>query len=154
MKKFYSPRLTRALKDIFTALTPREKTLLRMYVIDQSGIDPIGRTFGVHRATAARWLTAIRQQVFDDLRERAASDWGASTSDLRDLMAVLGGDIDLGLTSLLGEATVAGHPPAVAGPAGAGRPQRGAPYDYRTAVAPSSRRVPCRQPSRSASNSG
>jgi hypothetical protein len=42
--------------------------------------------------------------VFDDLRARAALNWGASASDLRDLVAILRDEIDLNLTHALGEA--------------------------------------------------
>jgi RNA polymerase sigma-70 factor, ECF subfamily len=104
IKNFYRPRLTGALEESLAALGAREKTLLRLHVIDHRTTAPIGRTFGVHRATAARWLAAIRRRVFDDLRARAALNWGASASDLRDLVAILRDEIDLNLTQALGEA--------------------------------------------------
>lgn len=113
IKNFYRPELTRALEESLAALDAREKTLLRLHAIDQLSIDAIGRTFGVHRATAARWLAAIRRRVFDDLRARAALNWGASTSDLRDLLVILRDEIDLRLVRLLGEAIVSNNPAAV-----------------------------------------
>ena len=113
IKNFYRPRLTRALEESLAALDARAKTLLRLQVIDQLSIDAIGATFGVHRATAARWLAAIRRRVLDDLRARVALNWGASTSDLRELLVVLRDEIDLNLTRILGEVNVASNPPLV-----------------------------------------
>ena len=113
IKNFYRPKLTRALEESLAALDPREKTLLHLHVIDQLGIDTIGRTFGVHRATAARWLAAIRRRVLDDVRARAAFNWGASTSDLRDLLVILRDEIDLSLPGILREADGASIPAAV-----------------------------------------
>lgn len=113
IKNFYRDKLTLALQDSLAALDAREKTLLRLHVIDQLSIDVIGRTFRVHRATAARWLAAIRRRVLDDLRARAALNWGVSTSDLRDLLCGLRDEIDVGVTRILAEADVAGNRPAV-----------------------------------------
>lgn len=107
IKNFYRPRLTRALEESLAALSPRDKTLLRLHVLEQHGIDPMGRAFGVHRATAARWLAAIRHRVFNDLTARAASNWGTSTSDLRALLATLRDEIDVSLTRLLAEVPAA-----------------------------------------------
>lgn len=63
-------------------------------------------------ATAARWLAAIRRRVFDDVRARAAVNWGASTSDVRDLLVILRDEIDLRLPRILGEVNVARSQPA------------------------------------------
>jgi RNA polymerase sigma-70 factor (ECF subfamily) len=49
-------------------LTDRERTLLRLSALDGLSIDQIGAVFGVHRATAARWLAAVRERVFEATR--------------------------------------------------------------------------------------
>jgi len=101
IKESYREMLTAALQESLAALGPREKTVLRMHVVDQLNIDVIGRIYRVHRATVARWLVAIRTRVFDDLRARAALRWGASTNDLRSLARILGDEIRISAKRIL-----------------------------------------------------
>jgi RNA polymerase sigma-70 factor (ECF subfamily) len=44
-------------------LEPREHTLLRLHLVRQQTIDQIGAVYGVHRATAARWVDAAKQRL-------------------------------------------------------------------------------------------
>jgi len=104
LKHAYRDRLIGALEQSIQALAARDKTLLRMNVVDGLNIDVIGRIYHVHRATVARWLVAIRRRIFDDLRSRAALDWGASSGDLRSLVRILGDDIHLSARRILGDA--------------------------------------------------
>jgi len=61
-----------ALREAFAAalgqLTGRERTLLRMAVVDGLTIDQLGAAFQVHRATAARWLASVREGLFKATR--------------------------------------------------------------------------------------
>lgn len=101
IKERYREMLTAALQESLATLGPRDKTILRMHVVDQLNIDVIGRIYRVHRATVARWLVAIRTRVFDDLRARAALRWGASTNDLRSLARILGDEIRISAKRIL-----------------------------------------------------
>lgn len=105
LKSTYRERLVGALEESIQSLEPRDKTLLRLNVVDGLSIDVIGRIYQVHRATVARWLVTIRRKIFDDLRARAALRWGASSGDLRSLVRILGDDIHLSARRLLGEGT-------------------------------------------------
>ena len=44
-------------------LDDRSKNLLRHAYVDGHGIDAIGAIYGVHRATAARWVERAREQL-------------------------------------------------------------------------------------------
>lgn len=102
LKAAYRDQLVGALQESLQALGARDKTLLRMHVVDGLTIDVMGRIYKVHRATVARWLVAIRQRIFDDLRSRAALRWGTSSGDLRSLVRILGDDIHLSARRILG----------------------------------------------------
>ena len=104
IRAFYRDRLNEVLEQSFAALKPREKDVLRLHVVEQANIDVLGRTYRVHRATAARWLVTIRERIFKDLCARAFREWGASTSELRGLLAALRDDLDFSAPRVLGEA--------------------------------------------------
>jgi RNA polymerase sigma-70 factor (ECF subfamily) len=57
-----------ALEQALTELEPRERNILRMHLLHGLPIDAIGTTYQVHRATAARWLAAIREKLDNDTR--------------------------------------------------------------------------------------
>lgn len=75
-----------ALEAALAQLAPRQRSVLRMHLIEGLTIDEIGRAHDVHRATAARWLEHVRDEL------RAAT--------LRGLRTRLGGDAD-GIASLI-----------------------------------------------------
>lgn len=55
--------LTDSLRVAVAALSPRDKTLLRLHVFHRLSIDELGRMYDVHRATAARWITNIHSRL-------------------------------------------------------------------------------------------
>ncbi len=60
--------LKRAIEDAVTRLDPHQRNLLRLHLLKQLGIDEIARLHQVHRATAARWLGRVRDQLRQDTR--------------------------------------------------------------------------------------
>ena len=60
LKAEYRSEFATALRDAIEQLSPEDRTLLRQSIVDQLSIDAIGAAFGVHRATAARWLQRAR----------------------------------------------------------------------------------------------
>jgi RNA polymerase sigma-70 factor, ECF subfamily len=79
--------LRRSFDAAARALTPRQRNLLRHAFVDGLGIDQVGSLYGVHRATAARWLAAARGKLLDglaaDLRARLDLDGDEVQSLLR-----------------------------------------------------------------------
>jgi RNA polymerase sigma-70 factor (ECF subfamily) len=94
-KRLYGPRLQAALEGILRSLPERDQTILRFHVVEGLNVDAIGAIYGVHRATVARWLVAIRARVFDKLKQEFAVGWKASSSELRSLVSLLRDYIDI-----------------------------------------------------------
>jgi RNA polymerase sigma-70 factor (ECF subfamily) len=104
-RRLYEERFRMALEEIFQELPTREKTILRLHVVDGLNIDAIGAIYRVHRATAARWLVGIRAKVYDRLKKDFAMRWKASSSDLRSLVSLLRDHIHITATRVLGSAS-------------------------------------------------
>jgi RNA polymerase sigma-70 factor (ECF subfamily) len=101
LKQRYLPGFRQALEAGFQRLAPRERTLLRLCFVDGLNIEAIGEMYGVHRATVARWLVAIRQRLF---REAGVVLGGGQTVDsrsLRSLYRLLADDLYLTASRLL-----------------------------------------------------
>ena len=74
-----------AVEDVLQRLDARERNVLRMHLVHQLSIDDIGRTYEVHRATAARWLTAIRDRLQDETRALLRQRLGLPDQELDSL---------------------------------------------------------------------
>jgi RNA polymerase sigma-70 factor (ECF subfamily) len=92
-----------ALHECFTGLPARERTLLKMHLLDGMSIDEIGVLLRVHRATVARWLVAIRQRVLEQLCAKLVVSLGASPSEMRSLVRLVRSDVHLSVGRILGE---------------------------------------------------
>jgi RNA polymerase sigma-70 factor (ECF subfamily) len=64
----YAEAFQIALRDAVASLPPRERNALRMHVGGGCSIDQIGLAYGVHRATAARWLERAREAITQGVR--------------------------------------------------------------------------------------
>ena len=102
----YARQLEAALRAALAELPPRDRNVLRMYVLDGASIDAIGRVYGVHRATIARWIAEVRVRLAQGARARVAS--GASASEVTSLARLCFSQIDLSLERLLAPSSIAG----------------------------------------------
>ncbi|MEM9460164.1 MAG: hypothetical protein AAGF11_38665 [Myxococcota bacterium] len=83
-------------------LSPADRTLLRMYVIDGVGIDGLAAVAGIHRSTAARRLARIRSTIAAQTRARLR-DGGLPTTELESVIAVVDDGLELTLSRILAE---------------------------------------------------
>jgi RNA polymerase sigma-70 factor (ECF subfamily) len=97
----YRDRFRAGIEKSIDALAPRDKTLLRLYVVDGLNIEAIGAIYRVHRATVARWFVAIRSRVLASLRGQLGLRFEPSPSELRSLIRLLHDDIHLSARRIL-----------------------------------------------------
>jgi RNA polymerase sigma-70 factor, ECF subfamily len=101
VKERYQQALQKALEDSLSALDQKQKTLLRMHVVDGLGIDALGLVYRVHRATVARWLIAIRRQVFEEVKRQLALDLRIATTSFHSLVEAVRGELRVSLDRVL-----------------------------------------------------
>jgi RNA polymerase sigma-70 factor (ECF subfamily) len=68
----YGHAFQEALQRALSELSSTDRNLLRLHM-QRCSIDQIGRMYGVHRATAARWLDRAKRRVLDGARHRLAT---------------------------------------------------------------------------------
>jgi RNA polymerase sigma-70 factor (ECF subfamily) len=90
-----------AFRTAFTALSPRERTLLRYQVIDRLGIDRIATIHGVHRSTAARWSAHAREALVEGVRRALQDQLGIPSEELDSLIRMIHSQLELSLRLLL-----------------------------------------------------
>lgn len=84
------------------ALAPRERTLLRQHLLDGLTVDALAPLYRVHRATAARWLVAVREKVLAATQAELAARAGIRGDALPGLLTAIRSRLDLSLSRVLG----------------------------------------------------
>lgn len=97
----HRPAVRAALNVALLDLSPRDRAVLRMYVVDDVSIDAIAIVYRVHRATVARWLVSIRTQLLKAISRKLKLDLGASRSSVMSLVRALKFDVQLSLSRVL-----------------------------------------------------
>jgi RNA polymerase sigma-70 factor (ECF subfamily) len=89
-----------AFKAAFVAalgeLERRDRTVLRLHLIDGLTIDEIAPVFEVHRATIARWITAAKEHVLAGTRKRLGEQLRLDRDEVDSLIRLVQSRIELG----------------------------------------------------------
>jgi RNA polymerase sigma-70 factor (ECF subfamily) len=100
-----SPDEQRVYREAFSvalaSLTPRERNLLRQQYIYGATIDELGALYGVHRATAARWIAQIRETLLRRTRRHVADAMRLTGTELDSAMGRIAGHLDYSLRHTL-----------------------------------------------------
>jgi RNA polymerase sigma-70 factor (ECF subfamily) len=98
------PAFQAALQNAIVELPQRDRTLLRLYFLDRLTIDGIGNMYGVHRATAARWISDIRRKILRQVQSILSRDLGLGASEFDSLAFLIRSQLQLSLVRVFGVA--------------------------------------------------
>ncbi|HUS68765.1 MAG TPA: sigma-70 family RNA polymerase sigma factor [Kofleriaceae bacterium] len=101
MQAAYRDALREAFREAVAGLPRRERTALRMSVLDGLSIDAIAGVYRVHRATAARWLVAARDRLMRATRAALAVRLGVAGGDVDSVLRVIGSRLDISFATAL-----------------------------------------------------
>jgi RNA polymerase sigma-70 factor (ECF subfamily) len=97
----YREPLEAALRDAVEALEPRDRMVLRLYLLRGEAIDVIGRMCGVHRATVARWIVAAQRSIVAAVVARIGRELALSPDECNSLARDLRSQLEVSLDRLL-----------------------------------------------------
>jgi RNA polymerase sigma-70 factor (ECF subfamily) len=103
LKEAHRGDLQRALEGACVDLPARERTVLRLAFVEGLTIDDIGGMYGVHRATAARWIQRGRAALMDLTRARLVQILNVSPEELSSFDRLLRSQLEVSLHGLFGE---------------------------------------------------
>lgn len=101
LKERYRTEFRGAFSDAVAQLTDRERTLLRYRFVDDLSIDEIGLLYGVHRATVARWIAAVRESLFEATRARLMEQLSITDSDVDSVLRLIDSQLEISIEAVM-----------------------------------------------------
>ncbi len=101
----YREPFKEAFQSALGTLPERERSVLRLAIVDGMNVDGIGALYGVHRATAARWVAQAREALALGTRDKLAKELRVSTVELDSITRLCRSQVDVSLVRLLGPRT-------------------------------------------------
>ena len=99
LRRTYKRELNAAFKEAITSLSSKQRNLLRYHFLDGLSIDRVGLLYGVHRATAARWINQARDALCVRTRELICQRVPVSQEGFNRMLALLESQIAIHLGS-------------------------------------------------------
>ncbi len=103
LKARHAKQFSSALREAMAALTPHERTVLRLRFIDGLTREEIGAFFKVHRTTALRWLERAQATLLEKTRASLASQLSLGADELDSLIRYLQSGVGQSLMNVLKE---------------------------------------------------
>jgi RNA polymerase sigma-70 factor, ECF subfamily len=94
MQESYRERFRSAFAGALGGLETRERNVLRYHLLEQLSIDDIGAIYRVHRATAARWLVHIREQLYTATRRELMHALAITPAELDSVFRLIRSRLD------------------------------------------------------------
>lgn len=93
----WGPVLLSVLVEDLRRLPPRDRLLLDLYYVQDVPLKAIGRQFGVHEATASRWLERLRQGLRKRIEREMKRRHGLRAGELESLWQWVSEETDFSL---------------------------------------------------------
>ena len=99
----YHDGVEKAIRTALTKLVGRSRAVLRYQFVDGWSIDRIGQVYGVHRATAARWLGEARDELGELIRNEVGAQLGITITEIDSIIRLVQTRLNLSLSGLLAD---------------------------------------------------
>lgn len=104
LKTHHSADFKQAFQAAVAELEPRDRAILRALIVDERTVGEIANVYGIHRVTASRWVTEIRQALLQGTRKRLRQSLQLDEPSLESAIRLLDSNLDLSLYRLLADA--------------------------------------------------
>jgi RNA polymerase sigma-70 factor (ECF subfamily) len=103
LRRQYQAEFRAAFGVALGTLDEDDRVMLRFKFVDGLTLDDLARLYGIHRATVARRLAAIRESVVQATREHLGGPLRVRRQDLASLVRLVRSDFELSLSRLLAD---------------------------------------------------
>jgi RNA polymerase sigma-70 factor (ECF subfamily) len=103
MRGEHRPLVEKTIREAVANLSARQRNVLRMHFVSGWSFARIARSYGVHRATAMRWISEIKEYLLQELIAQVGGALALDADQLGSWIGILQSQIDASLSGLHGE---------------------------------------------------
>jgi RNA polymerase sigma-70 factor (ECF subfamily) len=92
-----------AISKALGGLSTRDRTLLRLRMVEGMEVEAIATMYGVHRTTVTRWIGACRDRLLVETRRILRDDFGLAITEIDSVAGLVRSQLHLSLARLLGK---------------------------------------------------
>lgn len=100
LRERYRDQVRQALQDALTGLPADERNVLRLHFLDGLSVDGIAAVYGVHRATAARWVGRGREALVKRTQALLGRRLDVGRAEVERLVGLVRSVLDLTVSGL------------------------------------------------------
>ncbi|MDC0716700.1 sigma-70 family RNA polymerase sigma factor [Nannocystis bainbridge] len=100
LKSQYRREVEQALRDALAGLETDERNVLRLYFLDRLSIDRIAAVYGIHRATAARWVTRGREALLRGTQALLERQLKVERAEVDSILGLVRSQLELSMSGL------------------------------------------------------
>jgi RNA polymerase sigma-70 factor, ECF subfamily len=80
-------------------VSPEQRNALKLHVVEGVTLDGLARLYGVHRATAARWLARTKDLIVDRALQGLAEQLGIDRAEAASILRLVMSRLEVTITS-------------------------------------------------------
>jgi RNA polymerase sigma-70 factor, ECF subfamily len=103
MLQRHRPVFKAAFRAALATLEAKERTLLKLQVVDGLSLERIGVIYAVNKSTVSRWLARAQEQLMGETRARLEAELGVSGGELESLVRAMRSGLELSVAALVEE---------------------------------------------------
>ncbi len=100
LRKTHKRELADAFREALASMSSRERNVLRYHLVENMTFEDIGRLYGVHRATAARWVSRARETLCARTRDRFTQRVSMSEEGFQRVVALIESEVHVQLAAV------------------------------------------------------
>ncbi|MDC0676070.1 sigma-70 family RNA polymerase sigma factor [Nannocystis radixulma] len=100
LKSQYRGEVEQALRDALAGLATDERNVLRLYFLDRLSVDRIAAVYGIHRATAARWVMRGREALLRGTQALLERQLGVEPAEVESILGLVRSQLDVSISGL------------------------------------------------------
>jgi RNA polymerase sigma-70 factor (ECF subfamily) len=110
VRRKYRPQFVAAFRDAMKSLDPRERTVLRLHLVEGAGVEGIAKYYRVHRTTVTRWMATARAQLVATTRRLLTERLNLTGNEVESLVRSLGSRLDFSISQVLSKDSTTDKP--------------------------------------------
>jgi RNA polymerase sigma-70 factor (ECF subfamily) len=103
LRRKYAAVFSAAFEATLKTLDRDARNILRLHYVDGASLDAVAKSYGISRATAARWIADAKKKIVDEVERRMGKELGSNEIGTKALLSLVQSQVDVSIRRHLSE---------------------------------------------------